>query len=516
MAFSSELLLGIDVGTQGVKGILVEASGDIVAQSYVEHGSYYPQPDWCEQDMLQNWWVDPVEVIRGLLETDGVIPERVKAIGISGLYPALGPTDGEGNPIHGAILYSDNRAVAEVEEVNEKCGLQLSAEELTPKLIWFLRNKPELASQMRMFFDAHHYLVYKLCGEYVTDTVTTGLYGAIYESPTASWRADVCEMFGIPLEILPKAYPPAHIVGGVHKQASEITGLAVGTPVLSGMPDLLASLISVGTVHTHETAANYGTAGLVPVMKDDLLNAVWKPYPISERGLTPQDGYVFDYPAYCLTVADSTRWFRDEFAQVEMAAELAGNGPNAYAALSRLAEQTPTGADGLLFLPYLLGQRSPIFNPWATGVFFGLKKIHTRGYLYRAVLESFGYMIRHGFETFYPQGHPITRLVATGGGARSPIWRQVVSDITGLRQEYIPDADGPVACAYVAGLAIGWFEDFEILKNEWVKVQAVTEPNLAVKEIYDKYYSVYVNLHGALEGIYQEHHDIQTVPGGSI
>jgi xylulokinase len=499
---NNELLLGIDIGTQGVKGILADPTGKIVAQHQLEHGTAYPQPDWCEQDMTVNWWENPVLVIKELLHASEVHADQIKVISASGLYPALGPTDGAGVPITKAILYSDNRSVAEVAEVNQALGLQLTSEELTPKLIWFLRHEPELAAEMRMFFDAAHYLVYKLTGEYVTDTITTGLYGAIYESPSASWRAEVCEQFGIPLEILPKVHPPAEFVGSVHEEAAEITGLALGTPVLPGMPDLVASLISVGAVQTHESAAYYGTAGLVPVMKDDLLNAVFHPYPIPERGLTPQDGYVFDYPTYSLTTGDIVRWFRDEFAPLEMELQRQDGKKSAYASLDDLAKKIPPGSEGLVLLPYLLGQRSPEFNPQASGVLFGLKKGHTRGHLFRAILESFGFNIRHGLEAFYPQGHPIKRLIATGGGAASQLWRQIVTDITGLKQEYVPDADGPVGCAYLGGLALGIFTDFDILQKDWVKVTAETVPYPESAEKYESAYRVYVELHKALKPVY--------------
>jgi len=501
---SSDLALGIDIGTQGVKGALVTPEGVMIAQHLVEHGSLTRQPDWCEQDMHHNWWVNSAIVVRKLLETDGVRPEQVKVISVSGLYPAMGPTDGEGNPIAPAILYSDNRSTAEVYEVNQALGLQLSGEELTPKLIWFLRHQRNLAKRMRMFFDAPHYLVYKLCGEYVTDTITTGLYGAIYQSPSASWREAVCARFGIPVEILPRVYPPATVVGGVHASAAEATGLEAGTPVLTGMPDLVSSLISVGAVHKHESAAYYGTAGLVPVMKDELLNAAFKPYPLEERGITPQDGYIFDYPSYCLTVGDAVRWFRDEFAQAEMVLQAQGSAPNAYAQLDQLAARVPPGSEGIILLPYLLGQRSPEFDSYASGVFFGVKKAHTRGHLFRAILESFGFSIRHGLESFYPNGHPLTRLVATGGGARSPLWRQIVSDISGLYQEYIPDSDGPLGCAYLGGLALGWFNDFEILKTQWVKASGVTEPNPAAQEQYDRAYRIYAELHTALKPVFKK------------
>lgn len=503
------LLLGIDIGTQGVKGILVDPTGKIVAQHQIEHGSAYPRPDWCEQDMMINWWENPVFVIKELLNSSQADPKQIKVVSASGLYPALGPTDGDGNPITKAILYSDNRAVAEVAEVNEALGLQLTSEELTPKLIWFLRHEPELAAQMRMFFDAAHFLVYKLTGEYVTDTITTGLYGAIYESPSASWRENICEQFGIPVEILPAVHPPGKCIGTVHSEAAEITGLAVGTPVLPGMPDLVASLISVGAVHTHESAAYYGTAGLVPVMKDDLLNAVFHPYPVPERGLTPQDGYVFDYPTYSLTTGDIVRWFRDEFAPLEMQLESMNGGKSAYAHLDDLARKIPPGSDGLVLLPYLLGQRSPEFNPQASGVLFGLKKGHSRGHVFRAILESFGYNIRHGLESFYPQGHPIKRLIATGGGATSQLWRQIVTDITGLKQEYVPDADGPIGCAYLGGLALGIFTDFEILQRDWVKVTAETVPNPDKTKRYESDYQVYVELHKALKPIFNFHTNSQ-------
>ena len=502
----SDLILGLDVGTQGVKGILVDAHGKTVAQQVVEHDCLYPRPDWCEHDMLQNWWKNPVVVIRRLLQTPDIHPNQVKIIGVTGLYPAVGPTDGQGNPLAGAILYNDNRAVSEVEEVNQKQSLHLTSEEMTPKLIWLLRHKPEIAARMEMFFDAAHFLIYRLSGAYVSDTVTTGLYGAIYELPTASWRAEVCEKFGIPVKILPKVFPPATIVGKVNDKASEETGLLKGTPVISGMPDLMASMIAAGTVSTFETAVYYGTAGLMPVLKDDLIHAAFHPYPHPETGKAHQDGYVYDYPAYCLAVGDSVRWFRDEFGRDELEAERREGNPSAYARLDTLAEKIPAGSDGVLFLPYLHGQRSPVFNPWASGVFFGLKKVHTRGHLFKSVLESFGYTIRQGLESFYPQGHPVRRLVATGGGARSPLWRQVVSDITGMAQEYVAEAEGALGAAYVGGLALGWFSDFDCLKKEWVRVSAITEPHPMVKEIYDENYSLYVDLHNALAPIYASHH----------
>jgi xylulokinase len=298
----------------------------------------------------------------------------------------------------------------------------------------------------------------------------------------------------------------------VHQNAAEATGLAPGTPVLAGMPDLFASMLSAGVVHPHEGIAYYGTAGVLPVMKDEALNAAWKPYPVAERGGVVQEGYLYDYPVYSLSVGDGVRWFREHFAPLEaQAAE--GGGPSAYARLDELAAQVPPGSEGLVMLPYFQGQRSPEFDPRAAGVYFGIKSAHGRGHFYRALLESWGYTIRHGLETCYPQGHPLQRLVATGGGARSPLWRQIVSDITGLRQAYVKNADGPLGAAYLAGMAIGLFNDFEPLRNTWVQVSAVTEPDPAAQAVYDRFYPIYVGLHEALKPLYRRLHIAQTRNG---
>ena len=492
-----DLLLGLDIGTQGAKGVLVNRAGEVQAQAQVEYDCMYPQPGWVEHDMQANWWEHPAQVVRRLLEQPGIMPARVAAVNVSGLYPAMGPTDGEGQPIAGAILYSDNRALAEVEEVNAALGLKLTSEELTPKLLWFLRHQPDGARRMRMFFDAAHYGVYRLTGAYVADTITLGLWGAIYSAPQAAWRPEACARFGIPVDILPAIHPPATIVGRVQDAASRLTGLPVGTPVLTGMPDLVASIISAGATQPDEAVAYYGTAGVVPVQLDDLLRALMHSHPT-------EDGYLFYYAAYSLAVGDAVKWFRDVFGQPEVDAARAG-GSGAYARLDALAAGVPVGSKGLLLLPYFQGQRSPEFDPQARGVYFGMTPAHGRGHYFRAVLESWGYSIRDGLETSYPQGSPVRRMIATGGGARSALWRQIVSDITGLPQSYVPDADGPLGAAYVAGMALGWFEDFEPLRRTWVRNAGMTEPDPAARRVYDRLYPIYRRLHRDLRQAFHDH-----------
>jgi len=498
---NEDLLLGIDIGTQGVKGAIVSLDGKVVAEAFLEHSCQYPRVGWVEHDIERNWWQNPCWVIRKMLGENEVNPEQIKAVFPSGLHPNFGPTDENGNPIYGAILYSDNRAVRELDEINRKYHLKLTSEEMIPKLVWFIRHEPETASRMKKFFDAAQYFVYKLCGAYVTDTISVGGWGAIYHSPSCSWKEEVCEELGIDPSILPRAVAPLTVVGEVHHKAAMETGLAKGTLVAAGTNDVTASTISGGATKTSEAIAYYGTAGLLPVMKVDMDFALRHPFPYEEKGERPQDGYLYDYPAYCLTTGDSLRWFRDEFGYEQRLIE-AQSGVSAYAQFDQLAERAPETCDGLIFIPHMLGQRSPQFNPYASGAFIGLRRSHTRSHLFRSLLEAWGYTIRYGLECYYPQGHPLKRLIATGGGARSKIWRHIVTDITGIPQEYAPNAEGSIADAYLAGMAIGYFDNFEILLKQWLSAGEIIYPRTEKMEIYEAGYQQFVKVHQILEPLF--------------
>lgn len=492
MLITESLLLGVDIGTQGSKGFVTDPEGHVLAQHFCEHPVLHPKPGWAEHDPEQIWWGDFVKITQTLLAQPGIEPQAIAAICISGLYPNMAPTDADGQPLRNAILYSDNRALEEIEYVNQLYGIELTSEEIIPKLLWFMRHEPNLFAKTRMLFNAHSYVVYKLTGEYTIDYIAACLVGAIYATSRAEWREDVCQELGIPLEILPTPYPPAQVVGEVTKAAAEQTGLAQGTPVLTGSGDVYFSLLSAGVVGPGDVAIYYGTAGLTTVCYSSLEFLARKPYPID-------DGYCFFYPAYMLTSGELVRWFRDQFGmcEIEVAKRL---DRSAYPLLDEEASQIQPGCEGLILLPYFLGQRSPVFDPLAKGVFFGLSMSHTRAHLYRAILESYGYGIRHGLEeASQNQDIEVKRLIATGGGARSPLWRQIVSDIVGVSQEYVAQADAPLADAYLAGYGVGIFSDFEPLRQEWLEVTSVTQPRMDVHLRYQPFYRIYKDLHRALK-----------------
>lgn len=489
-------LVGIDVGTQGSKGVLVTPDGLVLAQHFCEHEVLHPRPDWAEHDAERHWWQDLVRISQTLLTQSTVPPHKIGAVCVSGLIPDLLPTDEGGRPLRRAILYSDNRAVKEIEEVNARLGCALTSEEITPKLLWFMRHEPDLFARTRMVFNAHSYLVYRLTGEYTIDYLTASLFGAIYDAARAQWRKDVCVELGIPMELLPPALPPVKIAGNVTKEAAQLTGLAEGTPVLVGSGDVYFSLLGAGVLNEGDVMIYYGTAGLTTLCLADLQSVAEFPYP-------GESGFPFQYPAYMLTSGGLVRWFRDQFAPLEIA-EATRTGVTAYSLLDHLAEQVPPGAQGLLCLPYFLGQRSPEFDPYARGVFFGWSMAHTRAHMYRAILESYGYGILHGLESTLPGWeHSIRRVVATGGGAVSPTWKQIVSDIVGIAQEYVAGADSPLGDAFLAGYALGLFDGFYIIRDKWLQVTDVTVPDMTQHERYRPYYEIYRDLHRDLKERFQ-------------
>jgi len=489
---SANYLLGIDIGTLGSKGVALTPDGHVVAQFFCEHPVIHPQAGWAEHDAERQWWGDVVTVSQALLHQSGIDPREIAGVCVSGLIPDLLPTDEHGVPLRNAILYSDNRAVDEINQINALTGAHLTSEEITPKLLWYMRHEPELFRRTHMVFNAHSYVVYKLTGVYSVDYITAAYFGAIFSATQECWLGDTCEKIGFDAELLPRTYPVAGIVGEVTRHAADETGLAEGTPVLAGCGDVFFSLLGAGVIHKNEIELYYGTAGLATILNCDLVETAMRPCCLPSQ-------IPWDYPAYMPTSGEAIRWFRDQFGQAEMKVEQE-TGVSAYSLLDARAAQVPPGCDGLLLLNYFLGQRSPVFDPFARAVYVGLTMAHTRDHMYRAVLESWGFGILHGLDQVVPGWRErARRVVATGGGARSTLYRQVVSDIVGVRQEHVARADAPLGDAYLVGYSMGIFKDFETIRDQWLQVTGVTEPKLENAELYRRLYEIYVDLHASLK-----------------
>jgi len=494
----AELLMGIDIGTYSSKGVLCLPDGTVLAVREVEHGLSLPRPGWAEHDPEEVWWRDCATICRDLLRQAGATGREVRALAVSGIGPALLPADADGRPLRPAILYGiDTRASEEIAWLNSTCGadelyslsgMHLTSQAVGPKLLWLRRHEPEVYARTRYVYSCSSYLVYRLTGEYVLDYHTASHFNPLFDPRRLEWSPRFAEPI-YDLGLLPRLAWPTEVVGVVHSRAAGETGLAEGTPVTAGTIDAVAEAISVGVVSPGDLMLMYGTTLFFILVQEALV-------PNPKMWVT-----AYALPGtYALaggmsTTGAITRWARDNLARDLLERELAG-GERAYAALSREAESSPPGAKGLLLLPYFQGERTPIHDSEARGVLAGLTLSHTRGDIYRAIMEGTAYGVRHNVETMRQTGAQPGRLVAVGGGTKSPLWLQVVSDVTGLPQE-VPELTigASYGDAFLAGLATGVVPGIDSLRSQWVRGGRVVVPNPELASLYSEGYELYLQLY---------------------
>lgn len=475
-------LLGIDVGTLGVKGVLVGEDGRPMARAEISHTPRYPRPGWVEMDAERDWWGDAVSTIRELLAGASIPPADIAGVGVCGLVPCLCPVDVAGRPLGPAILYSDNRALEELTWVNETLGLQLTAQAVTPKILWLKKHQAGLFSQIDRVLSTHHFVVMRLTGRAVMDYDTASIMGGIFDARRRAWDEEACVRLGIPPHILPGLSPATAIVGGITPDAAQATGLAVGTPVIAGSGDTFPTMVGCGAIDPGDAMIAFGTTGLLTIAVQPLAQSAAGPHFSDAEGAAS-----VLWGANVLSAGRLVRWFQENFAPVEsMAAE--GQGISPFVLLDNEADEIPAGSEGVLVLPHLLGRRTPTPDAAMRGTILGLDPFHTRAHVYRAVLESFAYNVRQSYEELRPH---VQRVVATAGGARSPLWRQIMADVLDAPLEYHPHASGALGIAFLAGHGIGRLPDFGVIKREWLRDRQMTSPRPAAHAAYNAYFPLY-------------------------
>ncbi|WP_129668154.1 FGGY-family carbohydrate kinase [Phytoactinopolyspora endophytica] len=480
MAETTDLLLGIDIGTASSKAVLASPDGAVVADAAVEHGTSRPRPGWVEQDAEQVWWHDVVYLTRHLLaERDA---GRVRAICVSGIGPVVLPADGHGTPLRSAILYGvDTRAVelaAELEArlgadaVLERCGSRLSSQSAGPKVAWLARNEPELYARTRHLFMASSYAVYRLTGAYVLDHHSASQCPPLYDRHRQTWIDEWAEIVapGLPL---PELRWPAEIAGAVTPAAAEQTGLHPGTPVAVGTIDAWAEAESVDVREPGDVMIMYGSTMFFIAVTDE---------PVTHEhlwGTVGQHAGMHTLAGGMASSGSITGWFR----------EIAGGRP--FEDLVAAADQVVPGSDGLLALPYFDGERTPFADPHARGVLAGLTLRHGSGHIYRSLLEATAFGARHNLEEFASVGVPLRRVVAVGGGTKADLWPRIVSDVTGRPQEVpttmVGAAYGDTKLAAVATGLAG-------RGDRWNDVRDVVRPGQS-SSVYEELYTLYRRLH---------------------
>lgn len=494
-------LLGADIGTSSTTGVLIDPELNVIESVSVSHDISVPNPAWAEHDADSIWWNDFTQVSQQLLKQSDVSADRIAGVGVSAISPAMLPLDETGTPLRPAILYGiDTRSGDEIELLNDQigedeiydiCGHSLTFQSAGPKILWYKRNEPQKFEQTDKIVDATGYITYKLTSEYVIGNGSAAFFDPLFDSSALEWDDRMLTELGLETDQLPDPQWSTEIAGEVSSSAAEVTGLREGTPVIVGTVDTMAAQISVGAVEPGDSVFVYGTAGVVYTTLDEerTMPGLWST-PHCLKGKYGIGGGM-------ATTSAIIEWFRDEFGGEAIVGE--GVGKASYRHLNDKAAEIAPGSDGLVVLPYFSGERTPINDDSARGTITGLTLSHTKYHVYRAILEAVGYGFRHNLSAMEKADVPVGRVFGIGGGAQSDLWRQIVSDITGVSQQYVSSPVGaPLGDAYLAGLGTGVFDDLNPLKRS-TTVATTTEPDLAKKATYDKYYSVYKDLYPSIK-----------------
>ena len=506
-----DLLLGIDIGTYESKGVLTTITGEVIAQVAVPHQLLFPRAGWAEHDPELTWWGDFCTITKQLLSTPGVVAADIKGVGISAIGPDVLPIDENFNPLRMGILYGvDTRAVKEIDELNAKYGEDeifnatancLSSQSTGPKILWIKKNEPEVYKKARWFVDATTFIVARLTSRVVIDHFSAGCMVPMYDPWSNKWSDRFCEDF-VNLEQLPEILWSHELAGRVTSKASELTGLAEGTPVSVGTIDAGAEALSVGVTKPGEMMMMYGsTIFMIQVTDNDQAR---------EKRLWAGP-YLFP-GTWCLlagmaTSGSLTRWFRDQFAPELVAAEKSG-GASAYAELVKEAAETKPGAEGVIVLPYFSGERTPVMDPRAKGMIFGLSLTHSRGHIFRAILEGMGHGVKQHVDLFTSIGARPKTIKSVGGGTKNSIWLQAISDISGVPQEVAPLTFGAsYGDALLAGVAVGLVSSPEEIRT-WQGKARTINPDEKLAETYRPLSEIYTSLYDATKNEMHKLHEL--------
>jgi xylulokinase len=489
--------MGIDTGTYESKGIIMDSEARIIASDVAKHGMENPKPNYFEHDAEAVWWHDFCLISKGLLNKTGIDPKNILAVGASALGADCLPVDENCRPLRKAILYGiDARATEEMdwltkywgeEQILNWYGRPLCSSDVMPKILWIKNNEPDVYKKTYKFLTGSSYITAKLTGKYTVDRfLGLASFNPLYNSdgsPNSETCLPVCRP-----DQLAEVMNTVDIAGGLTPQAARDTGLAEGTPVIVGTDDSGAESISTGVLEVGDMMLQLGSSIYMILCTDRLVNdnRIWR-----EEFIIPG---TFDISAGTNTAGTLTRWIRDTIYQDVLNAEKAG-GKNAYDAMMDGVDKIEAGSEGLITLPYFAGERTPINDPSAKGIIFGLTLAHTRQHLYRSALEGIGYSINQHFAIFAEHKVPINKILAVGGGTKNPLWLQIIADITG---KVIQTAGVTIGASYgdalMAAMGIRYFSSFADLAAI-IKTGDIYKPDMENHEKYKKYQKLFDDLY---------------------
>ena len=482
-------LMGIDIGTTATKIVLIDLEGQIVASVEKPSRLLSPRPGWAEENADQ-WWDNVCAGVPECLWLAGITSKQVAAIGTSGMVPTIVLLDRDYKVLRNSIQQNDARAVEEIEylrsmtdaaDILHRTGSAITQQTIGTKILWLRRNEPHILDKAVHLMGSYEFIGHRLTGEYYLER-NWALESGYFDLYKEDWDDEILQLSTINRNLLAGVLWPSEIVGHVTAQAATQTGLLEGTPVVAGSADHIASSFSSGLKNHGDLLVKLGGAGDIMISLDRIL--------VDERLFLDYHDIPGKYiVSGCMASSGSLiKWFRNEFAPGD-----------SYAELDEAAEGIPAGSEGLILLPYFLGEKTPIQDPVARGTLVGLTLTHTRAHVYRAVLEGISYGFYHHIKVLAEHGLSPTYARCANGGAKSHLWKQITSDVLGIRLEQVADHPGSsLGAAFCAGMGINAFKSWDEIER-YIKISTVTEPNLENHARYEQLFQIYLEVYQSLK-----------------
>lgn len=497
-----QYLLGVDLGTSGTKTVLFDTFGNTICSKTIEYPLYQPENGWAEQDP-SDWWYAARNSIKYVIDKSGIKASAIAGVGLSGQMHGLVMLDKSGKVLRNAIIWCDQRTANECRQMNsiigEKRLIEITANPAltgftASKVLWVQNNEPEIYEKCDHILLPKDYIRYMLTGEFATD-VSDAAGMQLMDVPGRCWSDEILYKFNIDKSMLGKLYESPEVTGKVNRKAAELTGLLEGTIVVGGAADNSAAAVGTGVVRSGNAFTTIGTSGVIYAISDNVS--------IDPKGrvhtLCSAVPGKWTLMSCTLGAGLSLKWLRDTCCCEEIAeAEKLGVDP--YVVMDRLAEKVMPGAGGLVYLPYLMGERSPHPDPYCRGVFFGLSALHTRANMIRAVMEGVAFSQLECVDVFREMQVDIEDMVACGGGGRSSVWRQMLADMYGCPVSTLKADEGPAfGVAILAGVGAGIYANVESACDSLVGKNTTQFPNTATSKQYEGYYRLYKKLYADLQ-----------------
>ena len=485
-------LLGIDIGTSACKTTLFDVSGNIIANTTEEYPVFRPKPGWVEQN-ADDWWNAACKAVKSMLMQSGVNPSDIEGVGIDGQGWSAIPIDSDGIVLGNTPIWLDTRAgdICDELDVNigaqsifELCGNPLSPSYTQPKVQWFRRYMPELYSRVYKILQSNSYIAFRFTGE-ITQDISQGYGYFFFDMRKGKYDEAMAREMGMDVSLLPPIVSCSTVIGKVTAEAAVQSGLCEGTPVVAGGLDAACGTLGAGVIKPGQTQEQGGQAGGMSICLDQYHTdprLIMGFHVVPDKWLL-QGGTVGG--------GGTVKWLKESvFPDLSLKQ------------MDMLAETVPPGSDGLIFLPYMSGERSPVWNANAKGVFYGLDYAKTRAHIVRAVMEGVAFSLRHNIETAENAGAELATLNSIGGSSNSLVWTQLKSDVT-AKQFAVPSSDTAttLGAAILAGIGVGVWPDFDDAISQTVKITREHTPNYQNFEVYDRQYKCYLQIYESLRSV---------------